>query len=253
MAVELYAFTCGYVTVPAGWLLAGAKGQMTVPVCAYLVIHPKGRVLFDTGLHVATQTDQVGYIGAAFHAYEQCHFQAGEEISERLRQMQIDPRSIDYVVNSHLHFDHCGGNGLLPNAAIVSQRREFDYANSGEGGPGYIKNDWDTGQSFKLIEGEHDLFGDGAVVILPTHGHTPGHQSLRVRTERGGEFVLCGDACYLKDNLDQLRLPGIVADRGATLAVLERFREMQQRGSTIVFGHDPEQWKSIPQGPARLG
>ena len=55
------------------------------------------------------------------------------------------------------------------------------------------------------------------VVCIPTPGHTPGHHSLRVRTEFGGEFVLCGDACYLKHSLDHLALPGVIADRDAVL------------------------------------
>jgi glyoxylase-like metal-dependent hydrolase (beta-lactamase superfamily II) len=253
MAAKLYAFTCGHVTVPAGWLLAGATGQMTVPVCSYLVVHPKGSAIFDTGLHVATQTDQVEYLGAKFHAYQQCHFELGEEIAERLKAMQIAPESINYVINSHLHFDHCGGNAQLANADVVVQRQEYEHACSGAGGPGYIENDWATGQSFKLIDGEHDLFGDGSVVILPTRGHTPGHQSLRVQTELGGEFVLCGDACYLRDNLDSLRMPGVLVDADATLEVLKRFQAMQARGATLVFGHDPEQWKQLPKGPERLG
>jgi glyoxylase-like metal-dependent hydrolase (beta-lactamase superfamily II) len=253
MAVKLYAFICGSVTVPAAWLKAGGTGHMTVPVCCYLIVHPKGTAIFDTGLHLITQTDQVTYMGAEFYSYQQCHFAPGEEISAQLEAMQIDPGSINYVINSHLHFDHCGGNALLANADIIVQRPEYEHACSGAGGPGYIENDWATGQTFKLITGEHDLFGDGSVVILPTRGHTPGHQSLRVQTELGGEFILCGDACYLKDNLDNLHLPGIMADAEATLAVLKRFAAMQAGGATIIFGHDPEQWKQLPTGPERLG
>jgi len=253
MAAKLYAFNLGFVTVPSRWLMAGAPGQMTVPVCGYLIDHPKGRAVFDTGLHLATQTDQVNYMGAKFNSYQQCHFHPGEEISARLEAMQIAPESITYVINSHLHFDHCGGNALLPNADIIVQRDEHAFAESGKGGPGYIKNDWATGQTFKVIDGEHDLFGDGSVVILPTRGHTPGHQSLRVQTELGGEFILCGDACYLRDNLDKLQVPGILADAEATLAVLKRFRAMQAGGATLVFGHDPEQWKTLPTAPTRLG
>lgn len=167
--------------------------------------------------------------------------------------MQVDPKRIDYVVNSHLHFDHCGGNALIPNADVVVQRREHEFALSGEGGPGYIANDWATGQTFKMIDGEHDLFGDGSVVILPSHGHTPGHQSLRVRTELGGEFVLCGDACYLRDNLDNLHLPGVLADAEATLSALRRFQAMEAQGAKLMFGHDPSQWRDAPPAPWRLG
>ena len=165
----------------------------------------------------------------------------------------VDPKRIDIVINSHLHFDHCGGNAQLPNADILLQKRELDHARAMQTSGGYLMSDWDTGQHIRTVDGEHDLFGDGTVVCLPTYGHTPGLQSLRVRTEKAGEFVLCGDACYLKDSLDQMRAPGIIADREAALAVFQRLREMQARGVTIMFGHDPEFWKSIPQAPIRLG
>jgi glyoxylase-like metal-dependent hydrolase (beta-lactamase superfamily II) len=118
---------------------------------------------------------------------------------------------------------------------------------------GYIATDFDTGQSLQFIDDEHDLFGDGTVVSFPTAGHTPGHQSLRVHTEHGGEFVLCGDACYLQHSLDHLALPGVVADRDAALLTLHLFRRFRDEGATLMFGHDPDVWASVPQAPVRLG
>jgi len=105
----------------------------------------------------------------------------------------------------------------------------------------------------RRVEGEHDWFGDGSVVCLPTYGHTPGHQSLRVRTEHGGELVLCGDACYLHESLERMHAPGVLADKEDALAVFRRFREMRARGARIMYGHDPEFWKTVPQAPVRLG
>lgn len=200
MAVQLYAFTCGYLTIPLGFMLAGAKGLITVPIPSYLVIHPKGRVLFDTGLHVHSQADPQGYAGEMLAKYHTFHYGPGEEVTARLQALQIGPEQIDIVVNSHLHFDHAGGNTQLTNADIVVQRREVDHAKAIGDAQGYLTKDWDTGQRLRTVDGEHDLFSDGEVVCLPTYGHTPGHQSLRVRTELGGEFILCGDACYLKDS-----------------------------------------------------
>ena len=138
----------------------------------------------------------------------------------------------------------------MPNADILVQRRELDHARAVPSSRGYLSTDWDTGRRIRAVEGEHDLLGAASVVCLPTYGHTPGHQSLRVRTDEGGEFVLCGDACYLKDSLEQMRAPGVIADRTAALAVFERFREMQARGATVMYGHDPEFWKTIPQAPS---
>jgi glyoxylase-like metal-dependent hydrolase (beta-lactamase superfamily II) len=253
MTVQLHAFTCGFLTLPRGFLLAGEEGLIKVPVPSYLVVHPKGRVLFDTGLHAATLADPAAHVGETLARYHTFDFHPGEEIAARLAAFGVDPASIDIVVNSHLHFDHCGGNAQAPNADILVQRRELEHARTVDSRRGYVLADWDTGQKLRAVDGEHDIFGDGTVVCLPTYGHTPGHQSLRVRTELGGEFVLCGDACYLRDSLERLHLPGVIADKEAALAVFHRLRDMQARGLRIMYGHDPDFWASVPQAPVRLG
>ncbi|TMA68197.1 MAG: MBL fold metallo-hydrolase, partial [Deltaproteobacteria bacterium] len=81
----------------------------------------------------------------------------------------------------------------------------------------YDARNYDTGHEVLAVDGEHDLFGDGRVVCLPTYGHTPGHQSLRVRLG-GGDVVLTADACYLRRTLEELHLPAIVHDPPAMLA-----------------------------------
>jgi glyoxylase-like metal-dependent hydrolase (beta-lactamase superfamily II) len=184
--------------------------------------------------------------------YNTFFFSPGEEISARLGEVDVDPGSIDLVVNSHLHYDHAGGNTLLPNAELVVQRREWEHAMSlPDENFGYRKVDFDTGQSVRLIDGEHDLFGDGCAVVFPTYGHTPGHQSLHLRTD-AGEFVLCGDACYLRHSLDALHLPGILHDREAALASLHEFRRLEAAGARMMFGHDPEFWSTVTKAPTRL-
>jgi len=253
MAVKLYAYTCGFLSIPHGFLLEQAHGWITVPVPSYLIVHPKGTALFDSGLNLRTQADPEPYLGPVGTKFAKFHFQSGEEISARLRAMDIAPEAVTHLINSHLHYDHSGGNAQLPNADVLVQQPEWEHARSlPDDDPGYRKVDFDTGQRMRRIAGEYDVFGDGSVVCFPTYGHTPGHQSLRVRTENA-EFVLCGDACYLRQSLEQLHLPGVMVDRAATLGVLQRLRDMQARGARIMFGHDPEFWKTVPQGPQRLG
>jgi len=253
MPLNVYAFTCGWLTLPAALLLAGEKGSLTVPVPAYLIEHPNGRAVFDSGLHVETQTDPNHRLGrlAQFH---KVGFKPGEEIAARLESLGVASSKVDFIINSHLHFDHCGGNQQLPNATLLIQRREWEAGHNSEliESVYYDPHDYDHGHNVKVIDGEHDVFGDGSVVCIHTPGHTPGHQSLRVRIG-SDEIVMTGDACYLRRTLDNFHLPTTMYDREQMLESIRRLRVLRDAGAMIITGHDPDLWKTIPQAPDRLG
>ena len=106
MSARLYAFTCGFLTIPRAFMLAGEEGFITVPVPSYLVVHPKGRVLFDSGLHVATLENPSAHVGEMLARFHTFHFHPGEEVGARLTAIDVAPEGVDVVINSHLHFDH---------------------------------------------------------------------------------------------------------------------------------------------------
>jgi glyoxylase-like metal-dependent hydrolase (beta-lactamase superfamily II) len=247
--VKVHALTCGWIRSALGNFIAGARGSIRVPVPAFLIDHPRGKVLFDSGLHVDTQSDARGRLGFIADHYT-VEFAAGEEVSARLEHAGVAPGEIRWLVQSHLHFDHCGGNALIPNATLVVQRREWEAGADADFRMRmtYDARDYDLGHDVRLVDGEHDLFGDGSVVCVPTHGHTPGHQSLLVRTG-GGEIVLTADACYLRRTLEELALPPAAFDRDAMLESLATLGRLRDRGARLVFGHDPEDWKTLPQSP----
>jgi glyoxylase-like metal-dependent hydrolase (beta-lactamase superfamily II) len=116
---------------------------------------------------------------------------------------------------------------------------------------GFNPRDFDLGHKLRLIDGEHNVFGDGSVVCLPTPGHTPGHQSLKLRLP-GGEVVLAADSCYFCRTLRERRLPRFVYDRDQMLASLDRLGALEHAGARIFFGHDPEFWQTVSQAPAPL-
>ncbi len=253
MAVKLYAMTCGYLTGQLGYLMEGGTGEARLPIPAYFIEHPTGTALFDTGMHPDCQRDPVARLGERINGLFAFDFSPGEEVSARLEAMGRDPARIDVIVNSHLHFDHVGGNALVPNATVVVQKREWQHGMDPELAVlrGFNRRDFDLGHKVMQIDGEHDLFGDGSVVCLPTHGHTPGHQSLLLKLP-SGEVVLAGDACYFCQTLRERRLPKNVYDRPQMLASLERLAQLQTGGARIFFGHDDAFWKSVPQGPAAI-
>ena len=253
MSLQVFAFTCGWVTGDFGRLMEGGEGDITLPVPVFLIEHAKGRALFDTGLHPDCQHDPAGRLGERLAGLFRIGFRPGEEIAGRLMALGRDPEKIDLVINSHFHFDHCGGNAQIPNATMVVQRREWDAGMDPDRAAksGFNPRDFDLGHKLRLVDGEHDVFGDSSVVVLPTHGHTPGHQSLKLRLP-GGDIVLAADACYFCRTLRERRLPRFVYDREAMHASLDRLAALEKGGARIFFGHDPEFWQTVPQAPQAL-
>jgi N-acyl homoserine lactone hydrolase len=242
-AMRVHAFTCGWLTGEMSGFVAGTTGRIRVPVPVFLIEHPKGTVVFDTGMHPAAGTDPAGRLGHLSKLFD-VELDSSGHVTSKLASAGVDPTRACRVVLSHLHFDHAGGLELLPNARLVVQKTEWEAGADAELSArcGFDAKDYRLGHDVELVDGEHDVFGDGRVVCLPTHGHTPGHQSLRLRLDNGRDVVLCADACYLKRNLDELALPSVVFSRRRMTESLQRLSALRESGSTMVYGHDPGHW-----------
>jgi glyoxylase-like metal-dependent hydrolase (beta-lactamase superfamily II) len=247
--MRLLAMTCGWLTGPLGNFLDGEQGSIRVPVPSFLIDHPQGLVLFDSGMHPGCRVDPAQRLGGIARIFT-VDYGADDDVGTRLAQCDVRADRVRYLVNSHLHFDHAGGNALIPNAQLVIQRREWEAGHDAELRQRnfFDPRDYDLGHDVLCLDGAHDLFRDGRVVCIPTPGHTPGHQSLRVRLD-SGDVILTGDACYLRRTLDDLHLPGVVHDRELMLTSLHALRRLRAAGARIIFGHDPELWSTVPQAP----
>jgi glyoxylase-like metal-dependent hydrolase (beta-lactamase superfamily II) len=225
-------------------LIDGEQGTARLPVPAYLIEHAGSVLVFDAGLHTDFRDGQSRRVGEA--AGIRCILPEGTDLAERLRECGVDPDDVDLLALSHLHFDHVGGSPLVAKAELVVQRAEWDAALADVDGENYMSVDLDRDRRLRLLDGEWDVFGDGRVTLVPTTGHTAGHQSLRVRTDDGAQLVLCGDACYFMRSLRLRALPPQAFDRTSQLEGLDRLRQFEVAGARLIFGHDPEQW---PTGP----
>lgn len=261
MTVTLHGMVCGSLHMPLRYIIDNAPGDVDIPVPTYLISHPKGTVVFDTGMERSLRTDDPapapgadGLKGMLNQGAVKPVYKVGQDLASRLESHEVDPTRVDYLVNSHFHFDHCGGNEMLPNARWLVQRREWEAHCSPECRAEYHfqPHEYDLGHDRIEIDGEHDIFGDGSVVCVPTFGHTPGHQSLRVKLE-DGEVVITADACYFRRSLEQMALPYGVAkpDAEKMLEVFRTLQRLEAAGAQLLFGHDDRQWAALTDGPAR--
>jgi len=184
--LKLYAFSSGALTLGKGALVNGApmEPQIQVPVGFYLIKHPKGNVLFDTGNNDKIITDP-SYWGAAFTALKPVNT-PDIAIDTQLKKIDLTPDDITYVVPSHLHLDHGGNVGKFPKSTIVVQKTEIQNAfwpEPGTGGPYMIGDvmplrsaNTDNPNAFKMMQlnGDLDLFGDGTLIVKRWIAHTPG-------------------------------------------------------------------------------
>ena len=227
-------------------IITGTDDTATLPIPSWLVEHPDGLLLFDTGLHPDLQhsTDRIGRAAAFFTP----DFPAGEELAARLTAQGIRPSDITHIVFSHLHFDHVGGTAEIPDARIIVNAEEWAAGNDPrliEKGA-YMPDDYVLGHDVQTVTGFHDVFGDGSVVCVPTPGHTIGHQSLRVELE-SGPVVLTGDCIYFDEMLTDMRVPKFGYDTDQqrnSMVELQRLRD--DEGCRLLYGHDVDQFQALP-------
>jgi glyoxylase-like metal-dependent hydrolase (beta-lactamase superfamily II) len=225
-----------------GWFTAAAgiwrrdddlERKVRFPIPAYVIETAEERVLVDTGLHPAAVDDPTRRY-ARPDALGLFQLELDESVGE-----QVDLATITKVVMTHLHFDHAGGLALLPSSVpIVVQRREWEAAHDAAAVQKnfYMPVDYAAAApQITLVDGEHDLLGDGSIQLLPTPGHTPGHQSVRV----GEELVLGGDVSHFASGLDDHRFPIFADDFVAQTASATRLRALRDAGARVLPGHDP--------------
>ena len=199
----------------------------------YLIRHTQGWLLWDTGV-----TDAIAAMpeGQAPADPRMTHWRRPKTLASQLEQLAVKPSDIKFLAVSHTHPDHIGNVGLFPTSMLLVQKAEYEWPSPL--GVGRFKPE----QPATKLEGDHDVFGDGSVIIIATPGHTPGHQSLLVKLPKTGAVVLSGDAVHFKDNWENRRVPSGNVDKDKTLASLQRIADvLAKEKAQLWINHDKAQ------------
>jgi N-acyl homoserine lactone hydrolase len=260
--MKMYVFSSGGLTIAKSALQSGASSNpITVPVGFFVVRHPKGNFLFDTGNNDKIINDP-SYWGPFIKGLTP---ERGPDVAidTQLKKIGLTPDDIKYVAVGHMHLDHGGNVCKFPKATFLVQKEEMKNAawpEAGTAGP-YIPGDVsclrnDMGEAlpnkYKMeqLTGDTDVFGDGSVILKNWPGHTPGSQMAIVRLPKTGTVVLTSDNVYFSENVTKNALPDISLAYSPTgiLNAYEYIRVLQGReNASFMTAHDPDG----PAGKAR--
>jgi len=247
-ALKLYVFDCGMVALDSLAMFNLKPGESDVRelfVPCYLIQHDKGLLFFDGGLPkaIADAGAPVTSPGSSVK-YDRW-------IMDQLAQMGIASADITYTAFSHLHFDHAGAANNLAAGTVLMQQAEWDVAF--EPGREHVDPRLFDGlkqAKLQLLNGDHDVFGDGSVRLIYTPGHTPGHQSLWVDLQNTGPVVLSGDLYHTRANRELRRSPTFNYNVEDTLASMDRVEKLlQDTGAMLWIEHDKALADTLKKAP----
>jgi glyoxylase-like metal-dependent hydrolase (beta-lactamase superfamily II) len=252
-AIRLYALDCGHASFKDSGFFSdtgeydGKPGAVAVP--CFLVRHPKGTLLWDTGLSdkIAESPNGVEHDGI--------HMSMARTLASQLKELGLSASDVTYLAFSHLHFDHTSNANAFGASTWIMNGSDLKWA---LGTPTPFGVDPASFSAYsnaktKMIEGDYDVFGDEAVRILKTPGHTPGHQVLLLQLRKSGTVILSGDLYHLRDNRKFRRIPTFNSSRAETLASMDRVeRIIRNRKARIVVQHDPLDFAALPKFPVYL-
>lgn len=243
LTYTIHPLLTGYQILDKGQYATYGRGfgqNIEVPVFAFLVQGGGKKLLVDTGM---SDTDR------SLKYHHNGRQEPGQAIHEHLRRLGIGLEEIETVIFTHLHWDHCYNMKMFTKARYVVNEIEYRFALNP------IPFNWNSyeapvlgleppfhGCKFDLVQGEEEILE--GVRVFPTPGHSPGHMSVSVQTEKG-KYVIAGDLFFLRENLEpdkQRGWPFLPIGRFVNMIELWRSSEdVLRRADFILMTHDPSQ------------
>ncbi len=253
-SVRAYVIDCGRIEMndlsffALGEEYAGRKNS-AADMCV-LVRHPDGDLMWDAGLPGALNAMEDGLTNGPFH------LSVPVTIDEQFAAIGVSVEDIDFFSASHSHFDHIGNANMFAGATFLVDSDERTHMFRDE-----ARADEQTFAAYSDLEsaetvefdGDHDVFGDGSVMILEMPGHTPGHTSLLVNLENEGPVLFSGDLYHLNESRERRLMPKFNTDVEDTRASMERFENMAaDLNARVVIQHSLSDFEGLPRVPEYL-
>lgn len=224
--------------------------QITIPISMWILDHPKGLVVIDTGNNVAISDGNCrSHWVAGLCDFLKPNQKRADVIDMQLQKLGYSVDKVKVVITSHSHLDHIGNIEMFPNAIHVIQKKELYQAwwpEKYQRGGAHVMADYDGAREFNYLEldGDYDLFGDGTVVILSTPGHTFGNQSVKLKLPQTGTVIISQDAIWMKANLDgyPAGLNYSIQDYTKSLNRLKLIRDLEN--AQLFMPHDQDQYNT---------
>jgi N-acyl homoserine lactone hydrolase len=214
----------------------------------YLVVHPKGTLIWDVG-----QVPDADIKVDGTEAVVQNILKAKHRLAPQLAALGYQPKDITYLAMSHYHADHTANANMFAGSTWIVQKAEYDVM-FGDAKVGILTpdsyRDLKSSKRITLNNEDHDVFGDGRVVIKTAPGHTPGHQMLFLKLSKFGPLLLAGDLYHFPEEKTLDRVPTFDFDAAMTRATRKKVDEfLKQTGAKMWIQHDPATYAPLKKAP----
>ncbi|MCR4443393.1 MAG: N-acyl homoserine lactonase family protein [Peptococcaceae bacterium] len=254
MVQKVYFLEGGYLTIDRSILLYGQDFGVVEKSSVYSVLlkMKESWALIDTGLNPLGLTEPEKAWGERAKLIKPV-LTADDDIRNRLAVLGLKTDDISYVINTHLHWDHTGGNRFFDKAVFFVQKAEYRYAYQPDKHlqSSYMKDHFDCGVKYELVDGDAEILP--GVFLLHTPGHTPGHQSVLIKMASGAHVIIAGDAIYTRDNLEHTIPPGHSWNQEFAIFSIHKIKTLQGvLQAKVMVSHDPGFWGMAPKSPVCL-
>jgi N-acyl homoserine lactone hydrolase len=249
---RLYVLDCGTISPmdPALFNVKASeiKGDVSFVTPCYLIVHPKGTLMWDVG-----QVPDKDIPDNGTEVVQQRILKAKRRLAPQLAALGYQPKDITYLAMSHYHADHTANANMFSASTWIVQQAEYDAmfseAQVGIRMPESYR-DLKNAKRITLNNEDHDVFGDGTVIIKTAPGHTPGHQMLFLKLAKFGPLLLAGDLYHLPEERTLDRVPTFDFDATMTRATRKKVEAfVQQSGATVWIQHDPATYAPLKKAP----